>query len=259
MAEQPVPPHAADSTDNGPRAGSGGDVRGDATAAAQDRAGDDAAYRAAVVDLLGALAYGELTAFSRLAADADLAPTQPYKAALAGLAVAEFHHYEALTASLGEMGVDPEEATAPFIAPIDAFHDRTRPTGWLEGVVKAYVGDGIATDFYREISAYVDPATQNLVRSVLQDVGQAEFAVKAVREAIAADPRIAGRLALWGRRLVGEALSQAQRVAVERDALASLLVGGHNRPGADLAELGRMFARLTDEHTRRMDRLGLSA
>jgi hypothetical protein len=259
MAEQPLPPHAADSTDNGLRAGSGGDVRDCSTASAQDRAGDDAAYRAAVVDLLGALAYGELTAFSRLAADADLAPTQPYKAALAGLAVAEFHHYEALTASLGEMGVDPEEAMAPFIAPIDAFHDRTRPTGWLEGLVKAYVGDGIATDFYREISAYVDPATQNLVRSVLQDVGQAEFAVKAVREAIAADPRIAGRLALWGRRLVGEALSQAQRVAVERDALASLLVGGHNRPGADLAELGRMFARLTDEHTRRMDRLGLSA
>ncbi len=259
MAEQPLPPHAADSTDNGPRASPGGDVRDRATASAPDRAGDDAASRAAVVDLLGALAYGELTAFSRLAADADLAPTQPYKAALAGLAVAEFHHYEALTASLGEMGVDPEEAMAPFIAPIDAFHDRTRPTGWLEGLVKAYVGDGIATDFYREISAYVDPATQNLVRSVLQDVGQAEFAVRAVREAIAADPRIAGRLALWGRRLVGEALSQAQRVAVERDALASLLVGGHNRPGADLAELGRMFARLTDEHTRRMDRLGLSA
>ena len=259
MAEQRHPPHVADSTDDDPRTGSGGDVRGDATAAAQDRAGDDAAYRAAVVDLLGALAYGELTAFSRLAADADLAPTQPYKAALAGLAVAEFHHYEALTASLREMGVDPEEAMAAFIAPIDAFHDRTRPTGWLEGLVKAYVGDGIATDFYREISAYVDPATQDLVRAVLQDVGQAEFAVRAVREAIAADPRIAGRLALWGRRLVGEALSQAQRVAVERDALASLLVGGHNRPGADLAELGRMFARLTDEHTRRMDRLGLSA
>ena len=80
-----------------------------------------------------------------------------------------------------------------------------------------------------------------------------------MREATEADPRIAGRLALWGRRLVGEALSQAQRVAVERDALASLLVGGQNRPGADLAELGRMFARLTDEHTRRMDRLGLAA
>jgi len=230
------------------------EAAGDAAAFA-----DDPSYREAVVDLLGALAYGELTAFSRLAADAELAPNQPTKAALARVAVAEFLHYEVLTARLTEMGVDPEQAMAPFITPIDGFHDRTKPSGWLEGLVKAYVGDGIATDFYREISAYVDPSTQELVRSVLQDVGQAEFVVKAVREAIDADPRIAGRLALWGRRLVGEALSQAQRVAVERDALASLLVGGHNRPGADLAELGRMFARLTDEHTRRMGRLGLAA
>ena len=57
----------------------------------------DPSYRAAVVDLLGALAYGELTAFSRLAADADMAPNQPAKAALARVAVAEFHHYEVLT------------------------------------------------------------------------------------------------------------------------------------------------------------------
>src|SRR5665811_1488172 len=231
----------------------------ESTPAPGDPFADDPTYRAAVVDLLGALAYGELTAFSRLAADAEMAPSQPEKAALARVAVAEFHHFEALTRRLSEMGVEPEQAMAPFIVPIDEFHNRTRPSGWLEGLVEAYVGDGIATDFYREISAYVDPSTQTLVRSVLEDVGQAKFAVKAVREAIEADPTVGGRLALWGRRLVGEALSQSQRVAVERDALASLLVGGHNRPGADLAELGRMFVRLTDEHTRRMRQLGLNA
>ena len=220
---------------------------------------DDPTYRAAVIDLLGALAYGELTAFSRLAADAEMAPNQPAKAALARVAVAEFLHYEALTGRLTEMGADPEVAMAPFIAPIDEFHDRTKPSGWLEGLVKAFVGDGIATDFYREISAYVDPWTQTLVRSVLQDVGQADFAIKSVREAIEADPRVGGRLALWGRRLVGEALSQSQRVAVERDALAGLLVGGISHSGADLAEMGRMFARLTDQHIHRMGQLGLSA
>jgi hypothetical protein len=32
-----------------------------------------------------------------------------------------------------------------------------------------------------------------------------------------------------------------------------------DRPGADLAEVGRMFARLTENHTRRMAALGLSA
>ena len=223
---------------------------------------DDPQYREAVIDLLGVLAYGELTAFTRLAGDSDLAPTQPLRASVAALAVAEFRHYECLVKRLEEMGADAEAAMAPFIAAIDAFHERTRPTTWLEGLVKAYVGDGIATDFYREISAYVDPSTAALVHDVMQDVGQADFVVKVVREAIAADERVAGRLALWGRRLVGEALSQAQQVAVERDALSSLLVGGvgaQDRPSADLAELGRMFARLTDEHTRRMGRLGLAA
>jgi len=97
------------------------------------------------------------------------------------------------------------------------------------------------------------------VTSVLADSGQAVFVVREVREAIAADPRVAGRLALWGRRLVGEALSQAQRVAADRDGLASLLVGSGDRPGADLAELVRMFGRLTDAHSRRMGELGLSA
>jgi tRNA-(MS[2]IO[6]A)-hydroxylase (MiaE)-like len=222
----------------------------------------DPQYREAVGDLLGVLAYGELTAFTRLAGDSELAPTQPLKASVAALAVAEFRHYEILVGRLEEMGLAPEVAMAPFIAPIDAFHERTRPSTWLEGLVKAYVGDGIATDFYREIANYVDPSTKQLVHSAMQDVGQADFVVKVVREAIRSDQRIAGRLALWGRRLVGEALSQAQQVAVERDALSSLLVGGiggPDRPSADLAELGRMFARLTDEHTRRMGRLGLAA
>jgi len=219
----------------------------------------DPGRRPAVIDLLGALAYGELMAFSQLAADAEMAPSQPEKAAVARLAVAEFHHYEALTHRLTMMGVDPDEAVAPFVDAVDHFHERTKPKDWLEGLVKAYVGDGIAQDFYREIAAYVDEDTQSLVRAVMADMGQADFVVNAVRTAIRADPRISGRLALWGRRLVGEALTQAQRVGVERDALASLLVGSPDRPGADLAELGRMFARITDEHTRRMDRLGLSS
>ena len=216
-------------------------------------------FRAAVVDLLGALAYGELMAFSQLAADAESAPSPRDKAEVARLAVTEFLHYEQIVARLEELGTDPQAAIAPFVEAVDAFHERTAPNDWLEGLVKAYVGDGIAQDFYREISAYVDADTRALVESVIEDMGRDEYVVRAVRDAIADDPRIGGRLALWGRRLVGEALTQAQRVGVERDALASLLVGAPGRPGADLAELGRMFARLTDEHTRRMARLGLAA
>lgn len=208
----------------------------------------------AVVDLLGVLAYGELTAFERLAADARLAPTLADKAALAGMAVAEFGHYRRLHDYLGQLGVNADSAMQPFAAALDAFHDSTAPSNWLEGLVKAYVGDGIATDFYREVAAFVDPDTRTLVLEVLADTGHSSFAVATVRAAMVADPPVRGRLALWARRLVGEAISQAQRVAGDREALALLIVRG----SGDLAGVGKLLTRLTDAHSRRLSVLGLS-
>ncbi|HEV7208503.1 MAG TPA: ferritin-like fold-containing protein [Mycobacteriales bacterium] len=208
----------------------------------------------AVTDLLGALAYGELTAFERLAGDATLAPTLADEAALGAMAVAEYGHFVRLRDFLTGRGMDPDSAMAPFVAALDDFHEQTAPADWLEGLVKAYVGDGIAADFYREVSAYVDADTRALVQEVLADTGHAAFAVEHVRAAIAAEPSVAGRLALWARRLVGEALTQAQRVAVEREALAELIAGGGN-----LSEVVRLLARITDAHGARMDSLGLSS
>jgi hypothetical protein len=219
----------------------------------------DPDYRVAVVDLLGALAYGELTAFHRLADDARLAPTIHDKGALGAMAVAEFGHYQRLNARLIELGADPEEAMRPFVAALDGFHDQTKPADWFESLVKAYVGDGIGSDFYRAMADYVDADTRRLVVEVLADTGHAGFAVDHVRAAIAADPKLGGRLALWGRRLLGEALAQAQRVAAERDTLTPLFTGGPDRPGADLVQLARIFNQLTEAHTRRMSALGLSA
>ena len=220
---------------------------------------DDAGYRAAVVDLLGLLACGELAAFSRLAGDAELAPTMAERARMAGLAVAEYDHYRLLSDALVERGADPETAMATFAAHYATFHERTRPSTWLEGVVKAYVGDGIATDFYREVAAYVDPATRALIERALEDEERTGFLVTVARDAMQADPVLAGRAALWARRLMGEALTQAQAVVVERESLTELLAGTYGGPGADLAELGRMFGRLTDAHVERMARLGFTA
>ncbi len=220
---------------------------------------EDPEYAQAVIDLLGAIAYGELSAFERLVQDAKLAPTLSDKVAISGMAAAEFGHLELLLARLEELGADPFEAMAPFCRAIDEFHVNTGPSDWWEGLVKAFVGDSLAADFYREIAAYLDPSTRDLVLESLADTGHSQFVIDRVRAATAAEPRLVGRLALWGRRLMGEALIQGQRVAAERDALTALLAGGIDRPGLDLAAIGRMFTRLTERHTERMTLLGLDA
>ncbi len=164
-----------------------------------------------------------------------------------------------LSARLVELGADPDEAMEPFRRPIDEFHAHTKPADWLEGWSRRTWGTASEqTSTERSRRTWIRRAGNSCWMSC-GDLGQSAFVVDRVRAAIAADPRVAGRLALWGRRLVGEALSQAQRVAAERDALSMLLVGGVDRPGVDLAEIGRMLARLTENHTRRMQELGLAA
>ncbi len=221
---------------------------------------EDPGYRAAVMDLLGVLACGELTAYERLTADAAMAPDPEDEVHLAEMAVAEFRHFQKLRERLAEWGVDPSAAMAPFRPALDRFHTMTAPSDWLEGLVKAYVGDGIGIHFYREISGALDPRTRELVLEVCEDLGQSDFVVDRVREAIAQDPRVGGRLALWGRRLVGEAISQAQHVAAERDALTALLMGEVGAPDRrlDLQAVGALMNAVTAESSRRMQTLGLS-
>ena len=132
----------------------------------------------AVVDLLGMLAYGELVAFDRMAADARLAPDLRRRAVLTG----------------------PD---------------------------------------------------RDLIVEVLHDSRHADFAADELRAAIAADPKIANRLSMWSRRLVGEGISQALRVAAERPSLAELLAVG----GTDFQA---MLKRLTSAHTARMGVVGLN-
>src|ERR671926_1070041 len=163
-------------------------------------------------------------------------------------------HFPRLRDRLAKLGADPAGAMMPFVRALDAFHESTRPSTWLEGLVKAYVGDGLAADFYREIAAFLPDPDRTLVLEVLADTGYADFAVREVRAAIKADPKLAGRLALWARRLVGEALTQSQAVIAEHDELADLIIAGTG----DLAGVGELLNRPTTAHSQRMRALGLN-
>lgn len=208
----------------------------------------------ATVDLLGVLAYGELSAFDRLAEDARQAPTLSGRAALSSMAAAEIGHFRMLEEHLRGMGVPVETAMAPFVRTLNRYHASTAPRSWLESLVKAYLGDGLAADFYREVAGWMAGPTGELVRHVLADTGHSAFAEREVRAACEADRQVHDRLALWGRRLLGEAVTQAQYVVAERDELAELIVGG----SGDVEGIGALLKRLQSNHGKRMSRLGLS-
>ena len=207
-----------------------------------------------VVDLLGVLAYGELSAFDRMAEDARSAPSLPGRAALASMAAAEIGHFDLIEQYLARHGVAISAAMDPFVSHIDAWHASTAPKSWLESLVKAYVGDGLAADLYREVAQWVDPQTKDLVLAVLADTGHSAFAEREVAAGIAADRVVRDKLALWGRRLLGEALTQAQYVVAERDGLAELIMSG----SGDLSGIGALFRRLQQGHAKRMQTLGLA-
>jgi hypothetical protein len=208
----------------------------------------------AVIELLGLLAYAELLAFDRMAADARLAPDLRRRAVLSEMASVEIQNYCRLAERLQELGTDPEAAMRPYTAALEAYHEQTQPRDWLEALAKAYVGEGIADDFYREVAEFLQPPDRELVLDVLHDSRYADFAAAEIRAAIVADPKLANRLSMWSRRLVGEGLSQAQRVAAERAALAGLIASGMG----DLAGVNALLKRLTTAHTARMGAVGLN-
>ncbi|HEX4018978.1 MAG TPA: ferritin-like fold-containing protein, partial [Frankiaceae bacterium] len=72
--------------------------------------GVDDPGRAGLIDLLGALAYGELSAFERMASDSRMAPNMGDRAALSAFAAGEFAHFQQLCKYLTDLGIDPDEA-----------------------------------------------------------------------------------------------------------------------------------------------------
>ena len=212
----------------------------------------------ATVDLLGVLAYGELSAFDRIAEDARTAPTLRGRAALSLIAAAEMGHFRLLEEHLRGLGVPVEEAMAPFVAALDSYHASTAPRSWLESLVKVYLGDGLAADFYREVSGWLPGPTGELVGRVLADTGHAAFAEREVHAACEGDRRTRDRLALWGRRLLGEAVTQAQHIVAERDELAEFIVAGSVTGSGDIGGITTLLRRVQSNHGKRMAKLGLN-
>ena len=194
--------------------------------------------RAAYVQL------GQFTALSRAAAEA---PTVEAKGALADAAGRLLQTHRSLVAALERRGRTASEAMAPFVAETDRFFATVSGANWHEALTSAYLVDGLLDDFYARLIGGVAPDGAELAKQLRGPRATNEI-VTILSAAIAADPRLGSRLAVWGRRLVGDTLLCA------RAALPETV-----RTEAGEARVEPVLTELMAEHTRRMDRLGLTA
>ena len=87
---------------------------------------------------------------------------------ICAMATAEFGHLGQAARPPRRAGRRPVRGDGAVPRALDAFHAHTAPRDWYEGLIKAYVGDGLAADFYREIAAYLDADTRDLIIASLE-------------------------------------------------------------------------------------------
>jgi hypothetical protein len=223
----------------------------------QEEAQADAAGPEHSLAVLGMVAFLEMASFSRLAGDASLAPSLAQRLELSSMARHSLDRMDRVGRRVVELGGELEPVMAPYAGVLVEFDSRTVPSTWWERLLKAYVGYGVADDFCRLLARTADARTRAVVEEVLDDEGHARLVVATLASAAISDPTLASRLALWGRRLVGEALGAVQGVLSRHPLMRELLAQAlaDEAPGDPQQ---RLFSLLTAEHSRRMDRLGLA-
>lgn len=214
---------------------------------------------------LGQLAYIQLANFEILTAVMKYSPNTQFKAELGEAAARSFDKYRQLSKKLVELGADPAEQMNPFRERIAMFHSNTTGLDWYEVIMKVYLTSGLLDDFYSRLAAGLSDELQQEVEKALRDKAFEKFAKRVLSEAIESDSVLGSRLALWGRRLMGDVLLEL-RAAFDNRKLAhvpktrKLSVEEEQKVNLEAySKLEPLISELTGVHSARMEALGLAA
>ena len=143
--------------------------------------------------VLGVVVYSCTVSSIRHAKDADRAPSM---------------------AECGEMLRMSAERVAALdgLGALGDFDQRLRPLDWAERLLKTHLALGLLADFCRTLAAGLSEPLRSGLGGALVEDRFTRFAADALVPGIDSDPQLAGRLGLWGRRVVGEEIGTLQRM-----------------------------------------------
>lgn len=215
---------------------------------------------------LGNLAYLQLSSFEILTKELKFSPTTLAKTQLSEAAAKSFDKYRVISRLLAKQGIDVTDAMDPYTDRIDVFHSRTTGTDWYENVIKVYLTMGMLDDFYSRLAAGLPAEMRDAVEKALADKTIDKFAKVVLRDAMDENPQLAARLALWGRRLMGDVILEL-RAVLDNQALVGIRKRGLTLDADDerrvaieaYSRLEPLVSELIGAHSMRMDALGLAA
>ena len=207
-----------------------------------------AEFAPGILPFLGLTAYLQLELYEAAARAVAGAPDLESKEVLARVAGVSLQKHRKLTDEIRRRGRQPHEVMQPYTPVIDRYIERIDVRDWHQHVLSIYLVGGLFDGFFASLAGGLKDGYRGEAMGILRDsTGRDELAALLAAE-IAADPGIAHRLSLWGRRLVGDTLLVSRAVLTlseKREFVAS--------------EVEPVFTELIADHTRRMNDLGLTA
>lgn len=216
----------------------------------------DEGVEQATIELLGALAYGQLRAFETAARVIRFAPDAHRADQLADLAVREHVGYQRLRdhlASRTDLATAAMDRQKPHF---DDYFDRVELRDWFGACTFFALGLPLAADFSRDVAPALDGAAREAVLSALAERDAFEtFAVSEVT-AVELDDARREQARQMVADLLGRALTGFQGIVEETDALKVLLAGDREPDETAEGRVKRLVLSVMNGHRRRVVELG---
>ncbi len=209
----------------------------------------------AIRSFIGFAGYASLGSFSLLAEDAGLSPDIPSRLRLSRMAAAELGEIDFLEELIVRHGGEPGPLMLEFAPILKDFMVRAEPRDWWERIMRTYVGFNLLEELIHELAEGLPDDLSQRIRATAGVTGHADFVAEALTPHLTGDQKLSSRLALWGRRVVGEGIMLVRRLFTEHPELAELIPGDGDAPSREAALLGRLQA----GHARRLSRLKLTS
>lgn len=201
-----------------------------------------------LIEFLGRSAYVQLMLFENLSRAISTAPSTAAKTAIGRAAELSMAKHRRLVDEIVRAGKDPSTVMQPFTRTVDDFERDTRGGDWFETLVTCYLTAGFLDDFFARLARGLRDETGRRIAAIFTGESGEALLAGLLTAAIEENPRLSARLAMWGRRLVGDTMLVAR---------SALRYSEDHK--SDEARIEPVFTELIAAHTRRMDALGLMA